>query len=379
MTKRNRKKRQLMVFFVFASITCLGLMMILLVNSQIKSVERYFGAADPNLSTIKRIQLVIQLTNNKQDLLRTNQIINRSLFTIRPDENALSVATNLESEGNIQNRSAFLDFLVYKGYDRLINAGEFYIEPGMNAITIAEKIHTSTGDMTTLTILKGWRVEEIARAMEVYEFEFTPIELINTVQHPGNTLDIPDSYRNYPSLEGFLAPGQYKVDKNMSLDVFLSKTTQDFDVMITPKMQKNFKKNGLSLFEAVTLASIVEKEAILPEEGPFIASVFYNRLAIGMKLESDPTVQYAVGWDAKKTTWWKNPLMVTDLQNSSKYNTYQHSGLPPAPICNPGSSALNSVAFPESTNYYYFRAACDNSGKHVFSETYEEHLQNSCQ
>jgi len=102
-------------------------------------------------------------------------------------------------------------------------------------------------------------------------------------------------------------------------------------------------------------------------------------LAAGMKLESDPTVQYAIGYIQRSKTWWKNPLSLTDLQIDSRYNTYQNSGLPPAPICNPGFSALNSVAFPASTNYYYFRAACDLSGKHSFSTTFEEHLKNACQ
>jgi UPF0755 protein len=142
---------------------------------------------------------------------------------------------------------------------------------------------------------------------------------------------------------------------------------------------KNYKKNGLSLYQAVTLASIIEKEAVIPEEGPMIASVFYNRLAVGMKLESDPTVQYAIGYVNETKTWWKNPLTANDLMVQSVYNTYQNPGLPHAPISNPGYSALYSVAFPETTNYYYFRAACDNSGKHVFSETFQEHLQNSCQ
>jgi UPF0755 protein len=154
---------------------------------------------------------------------------------------------------------------------------------------------------------------------------------------------------------------------------------EEFNKAVTPKMRKAFQKNGLSLEQAVILASMVEKEAILPKEGPIIASVFYNRLAAGMKLESDPTVQYAIGYIQGSETWWKNPLSLSDLQVDSGYNTYQNSGLPPAPICNPGLSALNSVAFPASTNYYYFRATCDLSGKHSFSTSFEEHLKNACQ
>jgi UPF0755 protein len=332
------------------------------------------------LGFVRKLQLSFNLSFHKQELLAGKNLISeRTIFTIQPDESAYVIANRLEDGGFVEDKIIFIDYLIYKGYDRLINAGEFYLEPGMNILSIAEKIHSSTGDLTTFNILEGWRVEEIAQAMEVYEFQFNSDSLISAVQHPQKSGFTPAGYENYLSLEGFLSPGQYKVDKNMTLDTFLSMTTHNFENMITPKMLKNFKKNGLNLYEAVTLASIVEKEAILPEEGPSIASVFYNRLAIGMKLESDPTVQYAVGWDSKSSSWWKNPLTISDLQTKSNYNTYQVSGLPPNSICNPGKSALHSVAFPESTNYYYFRAACDNSGKHVFSVTYEEHLQNSCQ
>jgi UPF0755 protein len=98
-----------------------------------------------------------------------------------------------------------------------------------------------------------------------------------------------------------------------------------------------------------------------------------------MPLQSDPTVQYAVGFDQASGSWWKNPLTESDLQTNSPYNTYLNPGLPPAPICNPGMTALMAVANAMDTPYLYFRAACDGSGRHVFSATYEEHLAAACQ
>jgi UPF0755 protein len=97
-----------------------------------------------------------------------------------------------------------------------------------------------------------------------------------------------------------------------------------------------------------------------------------------MKLDSDPTVQYALGYNPDKKTWWTNPLSLQDLQIDSPYNTYLYMGLPPGPIANPSLTALQAVAFPAQTPYYYFRSACDGSGKHTFAETFEEHLQNEC-
>ena len=98
-----------------------------------------------------------------------------------------------------------------------------------------------------------------------------------------------------------------------------------------------------------------------------------------MKLESDPTVQYAIGYDAARGGWWPVPLTYSDLQVDSPYNTYLYAGLPPGPIANPSLEALRAVAFPAETGYLYFRAACDGSGYHRFARTYEEHVQNGCE
>jgi UPF0755 protein len=112
---------------------------------------------------------------------------------------------------------------------------------------------------------------------------------------------------------------------------------------------------------------------------PAIASVFHNRLSAGMKLDTDPTVQYAIGWNSSQDTWWTNPLSSTDLQVDSPFNTYLVPGLPPAPISNPSLAALRAVAFPTDTPFYYFRARCDGSGLHSFAETFEEHVNNGCE
>jgi UPF0755 protein len=111
---------------------------------------------------------------------------------------------------------------------------------------------------------------------------------------------------------------------------------------------------------------------------PLIASVFHNRLAANMKLDSDPTVQYSLGYNPKQKTWWTNPLSSADMSVDSPFNTYRYPDLPPGPIANPGLAALRAVAFPDQSPYYYFRAACDGSGRHLFATTFSEHLANAC-
>lgn len=173
-------------------------------------------------------------------------------------------------------------------------------------------------------------------------------------------------------------PGQYQLKRNISADALVATFLKQFEQSVPPAIRQKFTQHGLNLDQAVILASIIQREAIVTDEQPTIASVFYNRLGQGMKLESDPTVQYAVGYDITHQTWWTNPLSQNDLQVNSRYNTYIYPGLPPGPISNPSLDALQAVADPAQTGYYYFRAKCDGSGRHVFSVTYQEHLQNSC-
>ena len=135
-------------------------------------------------------------------------------------------------------------------------------------------------------------------------------------------------------------------------------------------MRQLIGAQGLSLREAVTLASIIEREGVLNAERATIASVFFNRLELGMKLEADPTIQYAVGYDAANDSWWKSPLFQTDLELDSPYNSYLYPGLPPGPIANPGLSSLRAVAEPAQTQFIFFVADCSGEapGSHNFSQ-----------
>jgi UPF0755 protein len=147
---------------------------------------------------------------------------------------------------------------------------------------------------------------------------------------------------------------------------------------MNPDLLGGFRENGLTLDQAVILASIVEREAVVPSERPIIASVYLNRFRRGMRLQSDPTVQYALvprdEPSAPAGGYWKSELTFADLRVISPYNTYQVVGLPPGPICNPGLASLQAVAHPATTDYLYFVARPDRT--HVFARTLQEHEQN---
>jgi len=179
-------------------------------------------------------------------------------------------------------------------------------------------------------------------------------------------------------MEGFFYPDSYLVPRAATVDQLLDLIARNFVLHITDDMRAGFTAQGLDLYQAATLASIVERESIQDEEQALIASVFLNRLNVGMTLGSDPTVQYALGYDSSAQTWWTNPLSLDDLKFDSPYNTYIYAGLPPGPISNPSLGSLQAVAFPETSPYYYFQATCDGSGYHTFAITFEEHLANGC-
>jgi UPF0755 protein len=150
----------------------------------------------------------------------------------------------------------------------------------------------------------------------------------------------------------------------------------NMEARLSQDLLQGFQDQGLTPFEAITLASIVEREAVVPSERPLIASVFLNRLNLGIPLQADPTVQFALG--RSPDGWWKRSLSADDLQFDSRYNTYLYGGLPPGPIAGPGLASLQSVASPAETGYLFFRAACDDSGRHLFATTFEEHVANAC-
>jgi len=298
-------------------------------------------------------------------------------FVVESGESVNSITYRLEQEGVIRDAPSLRLFLIYAGLDTGIQAGTYELNPAWSAIEIAYSIQNATSREVKFVLLSGWRAEEVGFALAAYGLPIDPQKFMDLVGSP-QKLDIPQEYKSLSTLEGFLGPGEYQISRTTDEKTVLVQFIQKFDETMTPELRSGFTQQGLELGEAVILASIVQREAMDKSEMPTIASVFYNRLAIGMKLDSDPTVQYAVGNDTNGDPWWKNPLTWDDLDLDSPFNTYIYSGFPPNAICNPSQQALEAVAFPAQTPYFYFRAACDGSLRHEFAKTYEEHLQNAC-
>ena len=269
-------------------------------------------------------------------------------------------------------------YLQYSGLDRSLQAGDYNLSASMSTIEIARALQDATPSQVDFVILPGWRIEEVAAALPTSGLEISPEEFLATARDPDGNMISFDRLPPGATLEGFLFPDTYELDRDITLTGFIEQLLGNFEDNLTPDLQQAFSQQGFDVYQAVILASIIQRESVVQTEMPLIASVFYNRLRAGMKLDSDPTVQYALGYNENQGTWWTNPLSLQDLQVDSPYNTYRNPGLPPGPISNPGLSALKAVAYPAQTPYFYFRAACDGSGRHLFAETYDEHVANAC-
>lgn len=370
--KQNTFLRFTLVLFVLSILACLFLT-VYYIPSQATWI---YGASSPALSIPQRIQYSALLLwydgtlTNPRDRNGVEQV-----FMVDTGESVDSIANRLEEVGLIRDGGAFRTYLIYSGLDTSIQSGEYKLSAAMSAIEIARELQDATPEEVTFVILPGWRMEEIAASLPTSGLAITPEEFLNAAQ---------TAYPDYDFLagaattEGFLYPDSYIVPRTVTADIFVNGLLRNFSLHLTPDMVNEFERKGLTVYQAVTLASLVEREAVQDEEKPLIASVYLNRYMINMKLDADPTVQYALGFNIIQQSWWTSPLSLIDLEVNSPYNTYRFTGLPPTPIANPSMESLRAVAFPAETPYLYFRAKCDDSGYHVFSETFDEHVANGC-
>jgi UPF0755 protein len=374
----NRSNMRSCLLISIVVLMLLGISAIVIPSVFMSQAQNLFGAPSTQITVRQQVYLAISIVMQANDLTQPVNPGGKAVnFTINPGESVPSITGRLWEAGLINNPGAFRNFLQYSGLDTSLKAGEYKLSPAQTPLEIAQAIQSSISADITLTILPGWRIEEIANALPSSGFTITQGEFLDGANSHPEGYSFSTCVADH-TLEGYLFPGSYTVARGTSLQDLLPQILMNFETQVSSEMRSGFSTQGLDLCQAVILASIIQREAILEEEMPIIASVFYNRLNSGAELASDPTVQYALGYNQNQGTWWTNPLSTQDLQYDSPFNTYLYPGLPPAPISNPGLSALRAVAFPAQTPYYYFRAACDGSGRHLFSETYSEHLANEC-
>ena len=304
-------------------------------------------------------------------------------FTVTPGEAARFIAARLADEGFITDASLFNLYLRVTGMERKIEAGNFMLADTMTMPEIAEALQSALFEEALVTIPEGMRAEEIAErlsAANVIEGD----RFLAAVRSP-QALTLFDRYeflQNLPAnatLEGFLFPDTYRLPVLAATpEQVLRPFLDNFEHRVGAKGLTG-GGSGLSGRDLITLASIVEREAVQADERAIIAGVYINRLnnkcadVGGPYLQADPTVQYARGGVGN---WWWKPQSIEEYQFvQSPYNTYLFPGLPPAPIANPGLSAIEATRNPAQTGYCFFVATGDD-GRHVFVQTLSEQQQN---
>lgn len=341
-------------------------------------VEKSFGWAASTLTSLQQRQYGLRLLLS-QEMFVSPSPKNASTisFEILEGSSIYKIASDMEEAGLVINGSRFRDYLIYKGFDSKIRSGKYLIPNTLSPIGIAELIR-SDNPVVSFYIYPGWRAEEVAAGLEASGVQISTDDFMRVVNNPKEIM-LPAELSDITSLEGFLFPGQYQIRKDSNAEQLINIFVARFQSEALPYINTSSQSVGLTITEIMTMASIIQRETLVTAELPIVASVFYNRLEAGMKLETDPTVQYAIGYDQNSRSWWKTPLYLGDLGFQSEFNTYMIFGLPPHPISNPGLEAILAVLRPDVTSYFFFQANCDASGTHVFSVTFEEHISHNCQ
>jgi UPF0755 protein len=375
MTGRRRSRFGFLIL-IAVMICVVGAIAIYAVSIPIAAEQ--LGPASDRLDPLDRLYLAAYLLANDSKLQKPmGDPLLVVDFEIFPGENAAEVVTRLASVGLVEDGDLLLSYLEYRGLDIGIQSGTHRISGSMTIVELAQSLQSAVSPEVPFTVVAGWRVEQIADTLPTSGLNIDPQTFLEATHARPVGYSFAGEVPDPPNLEGFLFPDTYTLDREISAIDLVVTMLNNFDAYVDEGMRAGFRAQGLNIYQAVTLASIIEREAVVNDELPLMASVFLNRIALGMKLDADPTIQYALGLQPDGS-WWKSPLSLADLSFDSPYNTYLQPGLPPTPICNPGIEALRAIAQPAETNYLYFRALCDGSGRHDFATTFEEHQSNAC-
>lgn len=281
-------------------------------------------------------------------------------ITVPPGANIESVAQKLDNSGLIRDARVFR--MVAKGTS--IRPGIYDIAPSESVARIVSRLEK--GDVVTVrvTFPEGFTLRQIAKRLDKNEL-CDEAAFFDLVSARGDTLKA--SFETPRNLEGYLFPDTYRFPLGDDAQQIAQRMLGGFDTVFASKYEDDIRRSGRTVPELVTIASMVEREARTPGDRPLISGVIYNRLKRGMRLQIDATVQYARGRH-------KERLLYRDLEVESPYNTYRVAGLPPGPICSPGSDALDAALHPAEHDYLFYVARPD--GSHVFGRTLADHNRN---
>ena len=282
------------------------------------------------------------------------------IFTVAPGQGLKQTAAALKQEQLVSDALRFTLLARIEKKDTLIQAGEYFLSAAMTPRQILNQLVAGRVHLYRVTIPEGYTLVQIAAAVAKAGLA-SETEFLETARDPDMAARLGI---DAATLEGYLFPDTYYFPRGLDSATIAAAMVKQFRAAFTPQWEARAAELGMSVHEVVTLASIIEKETGAPQERPLISSVFHNRLAKGMRLETDPTVIYGIAdFDGN--------IKRRHLETYTPYNTYKISGLPPGPIASPGALALEAALYPAQSNYLYFVSKKD--GTHQFSTTIADH------
>jgi UPF0755 protein len=285
---------------------------------------------------------------------------------IPPGAGSALIGRRLTDSGVVRDSVSFRVALARSGQAKRLQAGEYRFDHPMSAREVIDKLARGDVFLRPITFPEGLTLRQMA---QIYERDGGGSRA-DFVKAAGNASLIRDIDPGAPDLEGYLFPNTYALPRKTTADQLVQRMVTAFRDALSPEIVQRATTRGLSVRQLITLASLVEKETARPEERPIVAAVYANRLRIGMGMQCDPTVIYALERAGKYT----GNLTREDLHFDSPYNTYRYAGLPPGPIANPGRASIDAASAPEDVPYLYFVSR--NDGSHVLSATLDEHNRN---
>lgn len=300
----------------------------------------------------------------KSDNINSNE---PKIIFIHSDADFDDVLHIMKDSNVLKNINTFEVVAKYLKYKDLVKPGKYILKPGMDNHEIIAKLRSGNQDSQKVTINNIRMINDLAGKASRY-FEADSISFLNYLKNP----ETAEAYGfNQDNFLTMFIPNTYELFWTSTPEAFVKRMKKEYDKFWNASRMSKIEENNLSPTEAYIVASIVEKESNYAPEKPTIAGVYLNRLKDGEGLQADPTVVYAMG------DFTIQRVLFSHLKTDSPYNTYMYSGLPPGPICMPSMSSLEAVIKAEKHNYKFFCARPDNSGIHVFAETYKEHLVNA--
>lgn len=308
--------------------------------------------------TLAVVVAAIAFLLSPTDTLRERGVV----VEIPPQAGALEIAQRLSDADAVRSAWVFVAFTAVRGNIRALKPGEYEFPKDASTATVARMVENGRVRQHVVLQPEGATVTELARALEAARLARAE-DVLRTARDPAF---LKAHGIEAPGVEGYLFPDTYQFVRGMKPEDILGRMVQRMRSKLKPEMIARARARGLTTHQLLTLASIVEREAAVPEEQKLIAAVFWNRLQIDMPLQADPTVQYAVGKE-------RRTLTRADLQTDHPFNTYRHPGLPPGPIASPGLGAIEATLDPAPVKYLYFVAISADGRQHHFSNTVEEH------